>query len=464
MVDELHVRLFNNILFSGMVVYMIKRYINNRTVNNSRSIEKVDLLITIAITIVSLCLFSSVLVAKGNASLPITISSANGLDAIRNNLSGRYVVSKDIDMSKYVDEYGNKKGWVPIGTKDNPFTGTIDFNYHSLCNLSFSSGYIDDQFKKENVNELAIGFLGYSNGILIHANFYEPIFPKITSLSSVDKEVIYGTACAINYGYVTSCSVLAKGNSGVFEADNLVFGTLVGVNEKQLLNNSCLNTINIRCGKTGVIGGVVGKTKKGSINSYLVRRGYTTIYCDSDVVVSAGGVSGQDEGGNFDNVYHGPARTNQRENFAIKSQTGGNGKIVAGGLIGSINGTGSTSINNGYCYSVISMGFADGFLFAGGLVGSNYSSLSLSSCVSQTYYNSSNSEFSGFGVVIGHNTGQVNSNVVYYIPNSSITDDCNIEFGNIIEFESLTLQMLGWPNDVSRGRWSKTESIFLLSL
>ena len=53
----------------------------------------------------------------------IPIRTAQELDNIRNNLSGKYILMNDIDLGEY-------ENWVPIGTKKQPFSGIFDGNNH----------------------------------------------------------------------------------------------------------------------------------------------------------------------------------------------------------------------------------------------------------------------------------------------------------------------------------------------
>lgn len=56
------------------------------------------------------------------------IYTAEDLDAIRNNLSGNYYLAADINLDGVE--------WEPIGTTDNPFTGTFDGCGHAILNMN----------------------------------------------------------------------------------------------------------------------------------------------------------------------------------------------------------------------------------------------------------------------------------------------------------------------------------------
>lgn len=86
----------------------------------------------------------SVVFAENQTSVPegyIGIYTAEDLYNIRNNLSGKYILMNDIDLSVY-------ENWEPIGTLEEPFTGELDGNGCLIMNLSIiditedSDGYI----------------------------------------------------------------------------------------------------------------------------------------------------------------------------------------------------------------------------------------------------------------------------------------------------------------------------------
>lgn len=58
-----------------------------------------------------------------------TISTAQELSDIRNNLSGNYILSDNIDLASF-------GSWLPIGTEEEPFTGTLDGNGYVISNIT----------------------------------------------------------------------------------------------------------------------------------------------------------------------------------------------------------------------------------------------------------------------------------------------------------------------------------------
>ena len=90
-------------------------------------------LISVLLTIVMMCgVATHVFSADGTVPYGYTpIRTAQELDSIRNNLSGKYILMNDIDLGEY-------ENWVPIGTKKQPFSGIFDGNNHSIKNLNIN--------------------------------------------------------------------------------------------------------------------------------------------------------------------------------------------------------------------------------------------------------------------------------------------------------------------------------------
>ncbi|MDR1299611.1 MAG: hypothetical protein LBJ84_05100 [Oscillospiraceae bacterium] len=80
----------------------------------------------------------------------VTISSAQELYDVRNDLSGAYVLAEDIDLSGYA---GGE--WSPIGDLSAPFTGTFDGQGHVIKNLRVAAAAGSDSY---------IGLFGHAAG------------------------------------------------------------------------------------------------------------------------------------------------------------------------------------------------------------------------------------------------------------------------------------------------------------
>ena len=100
------------------------------------------------------------------------VSDAAGLDAwaeiARNNLAASCILASDIT-------YDTKKEWEPIGTYDNPYTGTFDGNGKTLSNINISTssgdyiglfGCIGDNGTVKNLNVREIEITSKNNNYI----------------------------------------------------------------------------------------------------------------------------------------------------------------------------------------------------------------------------------------------------------------------------------------------------------
>jgi hypothetical protein len=77
----------------------------------------------------------------------IQIHNENELKAIRNDLSGSYILMNDITLTE---------DWIPVGDEENRFSGTIDGNHKSIYGLKFRNAARD-----------GAGFIGIADGATI---------------------------------------------------------------------------------------------------------------------------------------------------------------------------------------------------------------------------------------------------------------------------------------------------------
>lgn len=89
---------------------------------------------------------ATALLTSVSAFAQTRISTEAQLKAIANDLNGKYVLTQNITLSD--DE------WTPIGTKDRPFTGTLDGQGHTIIGLTVGNGANNDS----NNNKAFFGF------------------------------------------------------------------------------------------------------------------------------------------------------------------------------------------------------------------------------------------------------------------------------------------------------------------
>ena len=69
----------------------------------------------------------------------LEIATLADLQAINNDLAAHYCLVADIDASE-TTSWNNDRGFAPIGSKDEPFTGVLDGKGHTIRNLYIKRG------------------------------------------------------------------------------------------------------------------------------------------------------------------------------------------------------------------------------------------------------------------------------------------------------------------------------------
>ncbi|MDR2558562.1 MAG: hypothetical protein LBC86_03325, partial [Oscillospiraceae bacterium] len=111
---------------------------------------------------------------------PQIITTAEHLNAVRNNLSGNYKLGNNIDLTEYLSPdhpgYNSEHGWKPVGSGDFPFTGTFDGNGYKITGLWLNRGegyyaglfgLVEGVIKNLSVETAGVGVRGNNNvGVL----------------------------------------------------------------------------------------------------------------------------------------------------------------------------------------------------------------------------------------------------------------------------------------------------------
>lgn len=413
-----------------------------------------------AVSFITTTLFLTATIFAKKVGVPTYINNAQELLDIRNNLSGHYLVSRDISLSELAtnDDFD---GWVPIGTKEHPFTGKIDFNGHKIADLYFSNSYLDDEFNKDNSDDILIGFLGCSSGILIHADFYRPKLPDLTSFNS-DKNVVFGLACAINYGHVTSTNIAFDNNSGTFKTNNILcLGSAVGINYGQTLIVKVINTLFCEVGDNSVIGGVIGKCFDGSSNSFLFKGGYIEITSKQSCDIVCGGVVGTCSNSSFFNVYSGPVHRNTSPN-AIKI-LGEPNNVICGGILGENNFSKQSIFENCYLYNRLDVNCNYESASLGGIIGYNHSSeIEIVNCVVHSSFSTTVGLIYTCDVISsGDSLTSFNNN---YNLSALFPSETTNYYSSNTSYLDLSISKLNWPDNTKKGYWVKDINHFYLCI
>lgn len=176
---------------------------------------------------------------NGTETDPYIIATATQLDEVRNFPSACFELSKDIDLSSYLNS--NSSGWTPI----NGFTGKFDGKKHTIKGLWISLSSISNVGLFANIQ-------GYSdNKRASVSNLFVNISKKgITGGSSVG-----GICGSLSYGNIENCMV-----TGDISGYQYV-GGIVGRNNDNYYSYSiisqCASSGNITATK-GYVGGILG--------------------------------------------------------------------------------------------------------------------------------------------------------------------------------------------------------------
>lgn len=236
----------------------------------------------------------------------IGISSKAELTGIANDLTAKYILQNDIDVSDVE--------WTPIGTIANRFEGVLIGNGHSIVGLSFTSkdtkgagffgvvgesGIISDlTFKDANISGGSTGYIGAVAGINYGTVFDVTVSGNV-GVSNTGENI--GGFFGRNYGSIYNCTNKAtiKGGTNVGGiAGNFEF------NNPNMIFSNCINE-----------GVVSGNTRVGGLIGYIrvARMVYVDKLTNNGVITASGqyvggicgyveGVSGQT--GNFEACFN----------------------------------------------------------------------------------------------------------------------------------------------------------------
>ncbi len=306
-------------------------------------------------------------VTTGCGSTPerFEIWSWHDLYAIRDNLSGTYILMNDIDSTtagymELASSAANQgKGWRPIGTSDDPFTGSFD-----------GQGYdISDMFINRP-DESLVGLFGAVDvgGVIQNIRVVN---------GDVTGEWAVGGLVGENWG-----DVYDSYSDGVVIGTDCV-GGLVGANA---------GSVSSSCSAADVtghwdVGGLVGCS-----DSYgTVSRSYSVGSVTGEWAV--GGLVGGNLGG-------------------IVAKSYSTGSVTGDDYVGGLAGDNQGTLSNSY-----SSGNVTGEWYVGGLVGDN----DISGIVSNSYASGSVSGDSFVGGLVGSNWGIV-GNSFWDIDTSGVTE------------------------------------------
>ncbi len=266
---------------------------------------------------------------------PYLIENATQLNHIRHDLDAHYALVSDIDLSSLLGDfdsldatYNNGAGWIPIGSNEDPFTGTLDGRGFHIHGLSI-----------KQVNNLNGGFVGLF-GVLDYALIYNlDLSGQINLNEGTYTGVGLLSGSAMNSyisGLNVTGSIYVLNTNGAFYVAGLVAKTSHNVIEHVLVDVPVFN------GSSLGAGGIVGFSTHDYIenvqnsNSVTAARSYYI-----------GGIAGYATDSTFVNVRNyenirgldyvgGIVGYAERINIvgALNTGTISTRNIIAGGIIG----------------------------------------------------------------------------------------------------------------------------------
>jgi hypothetical protein len=221
------------------------------------------------------------------AATPIT--TCQQLQNMRNDVSGDYYLANDINCSGF--DYGDGKGFMPVATSSNTFTGTFDGKGYKITNL-----YINRPSTR------FVSLFGYTApGSKIKDVGLEEV--NVRGSSHVGGLVGFKWVGTITNSY----------SSGTVTGSSMYVGGLVGYNYDGTITNS-YSSGTVTC-SGNYVGGLAGYNYDGTItNSY-----------------SSGSVSGSDPVGGLVSISSGTITNSywDTETSEQPSSSGGTGKTTA---------------------------------------------------------------------------------------------------------------------------------------
>ena len=200
----------------------------------------------------------------------IKIYTPEDLLKISENLNAKYILMADIDMSGY--------DWTPIGTEENPFSGRLDGNGHTIKNLNIKS---DDKY---------VGMFGYVH----EGELYDITLENATVVTTAGNKNNKDSYAGVLAGYVDGfrsqinhCHVVNSTVDGGYYSGLLIGGFDSSEYYSFIENCSTSGTIK----NAYIAGGVVGK-------AWSWDREFRNIHSTADITASyyAGGLFGKVNG------------------------------------------------------------------------------------------------------------------------------------------------------------------------
>ncbi|WKA53984.1 InlB B-repeat-containing protein [Planococcus shixiaomingii] len=310
----------------------------------------------------------------------IGIYSPEDLQKVRGNLSGKYIMMNDIDLTEATIEggalYNNGAGWSPIGNATTPFVGIFDGNGYKITGLKMS--LISDQI-------IYAGLFGYAKKAKIMNLGMEDsvIFAENTSMDSATSQVYAGGI--VGYGY--NLTVSNNYNAGNISAESVFSGYAGGIVGFIYTDYNVFSSISDSFNSGEVYaktstGGIVGEasrtnfrnvSNKGSISTKTGRYtgGIVGELTSTSSVVSASNLGEIQSGTNGGGIVGYLSSSSISDSYNEGQLTSTVSSSESGGIVGYVSG--SSTLKNVYNTGAISSSASstDGGGIAGTLGGNS---------------------------------------------------------------------------------------------
>ncbi|MEI3229357.1 MAG: GLUG motif-containing protein [Lachnospiraceae bacterium] len=315
-----------------------------------------------------------------------TITTAEELLAINKDLTGVYKLGADIDLTG--------KEWYPIGTQEEPFSGTLDGAGHTITGLTAS--------QTEGME--GVGLFGYTSVEADLSNI------KIAD-SNVKGRIYTGSLVGYNDGYVYGCEVTNGNVTGESETGLLIgrnagtvkkcsssgkvtgigndsTGGLVGTNHRGMIEG-CSSTATVE--GTINVGGLVGYNDRGFVRNTYAAGKVTGLNYVGGLVGASSSYAWDRNDPTFQDCYVQNSYANSEvtgstagtlvgfndkdivNSFGMGTVTGGEGSFAVGGLVGRNNQYGK--VTNSYTNGTVT-----GSDYVGNLFGKNVGEFTNTAC------------------------------------------------------------------------------------
>ena len=335
----------------------------------------------------------------------IKIYDWTDLDDIRNNLEAKYVLMNNLDSTTAgYDELASPtanqgKGWEPIGTVEEPFTGLFNGKWHEIHDMFINRhaekyvglfGRIESGALVKNIGVVNADVTGSSHvGGLVGFNEYGIVVNNCHATGSLIGSSYVGGLVGWNRGTISNSyytgsvtgnvsvgGLVGSGgdvsnsySTGSVNGDEYV-GGLVGYNYAYYSSTTVSNSYSTASvSGNSSVGGLVG------FNYYAVSNSYSTGSVTG--VHKVGGLVGHNNGGTVSDSYstgnvHGPADVGGLVGFndyGTVSNSYSTGSVTGHGYLGGLVGQNHGTVSNSYSTGSVRSEKYISDLWVGGLVG-----------------------------------------------------------------------------------------------